>query len=124
MTHYRDSTRCCWNLVIKNAPEDWIKKKVNSYGLNRRFEIDKQIVESEINNFEVEFEMVDSCTHGQKKRKRPTKKKQKRATQAVPEVTLDDPANLSAYLETETGKKHFEFMQSELAKINFDHLLM
>ena len=57
------------------------------------------------------------CSHGQKKRKRPTQA-------ATPEVTLDDPANLSAYLETEIGKRHFEFMQSELGKLNFDHLLM
>ena len=69
--------------------------------------------------------MVDSCTHGQKKRKRPTKKKQKRPAQnKTPAVTLDNPENLGAYLQTEIGKQHFEFMQSELAKMNFDEFFM
>ena len=125
LTHYRDCTRCCWNLIILNAPERWIKKKPNSYGLNRKLEIDKSIVENEINSFEIEFEIIDSCTHGQKKRKRPTKKKQKRTTQnTTPAVTLDNPENLSAYLQTEIGKQHYEFMQSELEKMDFDQLFM
>ena len=89
--------------------------------------IDKQIVENEINNFEIEYEMVESCSHDQKKRpgKRPTKKKQKQPAQnKTPAVTLDNPENLSAYLETEIGKQHFEFMQSEFEKINFDGFFM
>ena len=64
-------------------------------------------------------------SHGQKKRKRPTKKKQKRTTQdTTPAVTLDNPENLSAYLQTEIGKQHYEFMQSELEKMDFDQLFM
>ena len=48
-----------------------------------------------------------------------------RTTQnTTPAATLDNPENLSAYLQTEIGKQHYEFMQSELEKMDFDQLFM
>ena len=121
LTHYKDCKRCCWKIVIKNAPEEWIRKIPARYGLNRDMEIDKEVVKNAIEDYEVEFDIIGSCTHGMIQKK---KIKKKRPLRPIPQVSIDDPEKLEEYLSTPGGKRHAEFAKNESDKIDWSELFM
>ena len=96
LTHYKDCTRCTWVLIITNAPESWIKTKDLEYGIDRRYDLNKEIVQKEIDGFNFVFEERGFCTHGKKMKKRT------RPTRTPISISIE---NLSiAKLESESGK--------------------
>ena len=124
LTHYQQCTRCTWSIIIKNAPVTWIREKDISYGLDRRYELDKPVVEKEIENFNFNFDIRGGCTHGRKIRKSKKRKEPTPTPRPEPQIIIENFENLSDYLSTEDGKQHMEYAEIELEKLDSQELFL